>query len=952
MISMNECDPPSQTNITRGKLAPNPLTPAPFTPSIPPVDSSFVALAAHAPFVLLVALDGQLSFVNGTACQLLGAQSPESLLGRALLSLFAPSEQARLATLLQNPPSGADVVRNWETALLRQDGTTLDVALTITNARWDGRPALHVMAVEITGRREAQAALHEREAATTELHRVRADFHLLFSRMIDGFAVHEMIFDGQGRPLDYRFLAVNPAFEKLTGLRSEAVIGRTVREVLPSEDPFWIETFGRVVSTGEPAFFQHASAQLHQVFEVSAFRNAPGQFACVFVDVTEHRRAAEALRRSEAELLAIYEQAPGMMILLDENLRACRVNRATVDFVGRAESELLGLPVGELIECAFECDQPRGCGGSESCTHCPLRQTLLETLQTGTPIHRREIQIHRLCHHQIENCSLLISTARVQVSDQPVVLLCLEDITQQKQAEGQVREQAALLEITQDAIIVLNLDGLVVFWNQAAERLYGWTKAEACGQPAHELVFAPSQTDFSQVRRELFSHGEWSGEFPQTTRDRRPLLVRCRASLVRNQDNRPKSILLVNTDITEQRTMEAKFLRSQRLESIGLLASGVAHDLNNVLSPVLMSLNILRLQLRQSEDNALLDMLEAGVKRGAAIIKQLLLFGRGLEGNRTRLKPGDALKDIAQIVRETFPKSIQLDLVVEKGLPGIVADPTQIHQVLLNLCVNARDAMPQGGTLTLSARQVLVDATLAHLFKDVQPGSHVLLEVQDTGEGIPRELLDRIFDPFFTTKKPGQGTGLGLATVQGIVRGHGGFVDVESNQERGTTFRVYLPTTETVHPNPDGEKPAAIKPRGQKELVLIIDDEQSIRGVISRVLQMNGYRVITAQDGLEGIQQIDRYAAELRAVVVDMLMPKVGGVGVIRHLCQKAEPPLLIAISGMIQMEQEAKLATNGPIAFLPKPFPMDQLLSVLDAGLHTNDNPASSPPESVVRPT
>lgn len=935
---MNECDPPSQAEANRGEPASTPLTPVAFQPSMPVVDSSFLGLVDRAPFALLVAQDGLLTFVNGTARQLLGSHPPEALLGRPLLSLFPAGEQTRLAAILQSPPPGIDVLRNWETALCRQDGTTLDVEVTITNAHWEGRPAFHVMALEITGRREAEVALSESEERfrnilgnsqaayfridqaarllvvndawlrlhdfhhpqevvgkpleqflpqeeharlrevlnlaqagvpipaaegsrrrrdgslgrhlaslwpvrlhgqpgglegflidTTELHRARADFHLLFSRMIDGFAVHEMIFDEHGRPVDYRFLEVNPAFEKLTGLRSEVVIGRTVREVLPGEDPFWIETFGKVVSTGEPALFQHASTQLHQVFEVSAFRNAPGQFACVFVDVTEHRRAAEALQRSEAELLAIYEQAPGMMILLDAHLRAHRVNRATVEFVGRAESELVGLRPGELLACAFEGDHPRGCGESEACEHCPLRAHLLETLRTGTPVHRREIQIRRLLNHKIEETSLLISLARVQVSDQPVVLLCLEDIT------------------------------------------------------AH-------------------------------------------------------------------RAMEAKFLRSQRLESIGLLASGVAHDLNNVLSPVLMSLNILRLQLRQPEDNALLDMLEAGVKRGAAIIKQLLLFGRGLEGNRTRLKPGDAIKDIAQIVRETFPKSIQLDLAVEKGLPGIVADPTQIHQVLLNLCVNARDAMPQGGTLTLGARQVQVDETLARLFKEVRPGSHVLLEVRDTGEGIPRELLDRIFDPFFTTKKPGHGTGLGLATVQGIARGHGGFVDVESVRERGTTFRVYLPTTEIASTTPEGERPAAIKPRGRKELVLVIDDEQSIRGVISRVLQINGYRVITAQDGLEGIQQIDRHAAEVRAVIVDMLMPKLDGAGVIRHLRQQAPPPLLIAISGMMQMEQEAKLATQGPIAFLPKPFPMDQLLSVLDAGLHTDDSSVASPPESVGR--
>ncbi len=373
------------------------------------------------------------------------------------------------------------------------------------------------------------------------------------------------------------------------------------------------------------------------------------------------------------------------------------------------------------------------------------------------------------------------------------------DITERKQAEEKIREQAALLDVAQDAIIVRDLEGALLFWNRGAERLYGWKVEEVLGKNAARFLYTKEGSQQRiEAEKSAFEKGEWTGELSQATRDGKEVVVESRWSVVRDGLGNPKSMLTVNTDITERKQLEAQFRHTQRLEIIGTLAGGIAHDLNNVLSPILMATEILREKLLDEKGQRTLRMIESAAKRGADIVKQVLTFARGVEGERVVLQPKHLLQEMEKIARETFPRTIQIYSEIEKDLWTIYGDATQLHQVLMNLCVNARDAMPNGGKLTIKAENVLLNGNGARVHLEAGTGPHVVLSVADTGTGIPREIIDKIFDPFFTTKEVGKGTGLGLSTVSGIVKSHAGFVNVDSQVGQGTEFKVYLPALETA----------------------------------------------------------------------------------------------------------------------------------------------------------
>lgn len=397
---------------------------------------------------------------------------------------------------------------------------------------------------------------------------------------------------------------------------------------------------------------------------------------------------------------------------------------------------------------------------------------------------------------------------------------------------------------------------------------------------------------------------------------------------VPSDDRRVKYIEGFMTDVTEKRRMESQFLRAQRMESIGTLAGGVAHDLNNVLTPILMSLTILRMKLTQPRDVDLLNAMETSANRGAEMVKQILGFARGVEGRSLLLKPADVLQEIEQLIHETFPKFIHCRVSCAADTWNLEGDPTQLHQVLLNLCVNARDAMPDGGELGVSAGNVVLDQQFASMHPDAKPGPHVVLEVRDTGTGISPEVRDRIYDPFFTTKELGKGTGLGLSTTLGIVKSHHGFIDLTSRMGKGTTFRIYLPAKTTVEAS--AAAPVVSQRRlGQGELVLVVDDESSILTATQHTLEAFGYRVITACDGTDAIATFLQNAEKPAVVITDMMMPNMDGPTLIQALL-KIRPGLpFIGASGLNQ-QMQAQVTSLGVKHFLRKPYTADTLLVAL----------------------
>jgi PAS domain S-box-containing protein len=503
------------------------------------------------------------------------------------------------------------------------------------------------------------------------------------------------------------------------------------------------------------------------------------------------------------------------------------------------------------------------------------------------------------------------------------------DITERKRAEQQIHEQAALLDQAQDAILVRDLDQNILYWNKGAEKIYGWTEEEVVGKNAEELLFKDRSGQFDAAREAILQQGEWKGDMHQTRRDGTEIIVESRWTLVRDEQGQPKSILVINTDTTEKKRMESQFLRAQRMESIGTLAGGIAHDLNNVLSPILMAIDMLQLKTTDESSRKWLDVLRTNAERGGNMVRQVLSFARGVEGERVALQPKHLIKEIVKILKETLPKSIEINFRVPDDLWIISADATQMHQVLMNLCVNSRDAMPEGGSIWIKAENVFVDQNYARMHLEAKSGRYVVITVSDTGPGMTPEVQSRIFEPFFTTKEMTKGTGLGLSTALTIVKSHGGFINVYSELHKGSQFTIYLPALDAPG-LAEGEKTQTDLPAGNGELVLVVDDEESIREITRGTLEAFGYKVMTASDGTEALAIYADHKNEIEVVLTDMVMPFMDGSATIRAL-QRMNPAVrIIAASGLGTGQRAGEGALEGVSVFLNKPYTAERLLKTL----------------------
>ncbi len=511
-----------------------------------------------------------------------------------------------------------------------------------------------------------------------------------------------------------------------------------------------------------------------------------------------------------------------------------------------------------------------------------------------------------------------------------VMVTCV-DRSELKRAEEHAREQASLLDLASDAIIVCDLEGRVVYWNRGAERLYGWTSAEVLGRSNLDLLqLAPEK--FAAAEKELLATGVWSGQVEHKNKHGANVVANSRWTLVRDEHQRPKSVLVINTDLTETKKLEQQFLRAQRLEAIGTLASGIAHDLNNILAPILMSVGFLRKGNTNPENDTFHNIIETSAERGAGIVKQVLTFARGVEGDRVRLEPGHLVEELAKIMVQTFPRNIDIQTELPPDLWAIAGDATQLHQVLLNLCVNARDATP-GGRITVGAKNVEVDAHLVAMNPGAQLGPHVAFSVADTGAGMSPETMQKIFDPFFTTKEVGKGTGLGLATVVGIVKSHAGFLTLKSYLGVGTTFTVFIPAAQETKAASGPADTTPIAGGGGKR-VLLVDDEPAIREAVSYTLQDSGYQVFMAEDGTDALALYHQRRAEIDIVLTDISMGQMDGVTLARAL-KKLNPAVRVIVSsGHFSKENVTILESLGVRTFLDKPYTADKLLRSLNKEL------------------
>ncbi|MEH2408838.1 hybrid sensor histidine kinase/response regulator [Nostoc sp.] len=626
----------------------------------------------------------------------------------------------------------------------------------------------------------------------------------------------------------------------------------------------------------------------------------------------ERQRADNALRHSEERFRVALKNSPIFVYNQDRELRYTWVYNPSdgllvEEMLGKKDLDIIPVEDAERLTTIKRGVLTTGIG---------TREEVSIRIKDTTRYYDLTVEPLRNESHEVVG----VTCASIDISEQQAAL------RERKLAQEKIREQAALLDVTTDAICVRDLNNQIIFWNKGAEALYGWQATEVWGKNASELLYDEPSPEIEAALLQVISKGKWQGELTKLTKTDKEILVASRWSLVCDEQGKPKSILTVDTDITEKKHLEAQLFRAQRLESIGTLASGIAHDLNNILTPILAGAQLLPLKFPDADKRTrhLLEILEINARRGADLVKQVLSFARGVEGKRITLQLKHLIVEVAKILKETFPKSIEISTDVPQDLWMVSGDSTQLHQVLMNLCVNARDAMANGGSLSISGENLLIDQNYARRNLEAKEGSYTVITVSDTGVGIPKEILDRIFEPFFTTKDVGQGTGLGLSTVLGIIKSHGGFVNVYSERGSGTSFKVYLPAVGGM----ETFSPEDLPPQtGNGELILVVDDETAIQEITRTSLETHNYKTLIASDGIEAIALYAKNMDKISVVLMDIMLPSLDGLTAIRTL-QKINPQVrIIASSGLMSDNKLSAVAAIGVNTFLSKPYTVNELL-------------------------
>lgn len=499
--------------------------------------------------------------------------------------------------------------------------------------------------------------------------------------------------------------------------------------------------------------------------------------------------------------------------------------------------------------------------------------------------------------------------------------------------QSEARFRNLLQDIPNVAVQGYSMDGTVRYWNDASEIFYGYSRDEALGSNLLDLIIPPEIRD--DVQREIHKAATKgtqipSGELELMRKNGSRITVYSSHAVIR-EEGTPTEFFCVDVDLSEIKKLEQQFLRAQRMEGIGTLAGGIAHDLNNLLAPIIMGVDLLRTKVTDEPSKSIINNIEQSARRGSDLVKQVLSFARGVEGARVAIQVRYLLREMEAIITNTFPKNIQLSLHTPNELRLVVGDPTQLNQVLLNLCVNARDAMPEGGRLSITAHNVTInDEEYTLIDRAAAKGDYVLIEVSDEGIGIQPEIMNQIFDPFFTTKELGKGTGLGLSTVLGIVRSHGGFINAYSEVNKGSVFKVYLPAAEEEESESDSVQIRDDLPRGKGETILVADDEVSILTITRQTLEAFGYRIMTAEDGAQAIALFAQNHEKIALVLTDMMMPVMDGPALISAIRRIGSDVPIVAASGLNANGNVAKAVKAGVSHFVDKPYSADTLLRTI----------------------
>ena len=852
--------------------------------------------------VSITDMDDTILFVNDAFLTTYGYAEHE-ILGKNVNILHSPNNPPNLAAAIYNAARDD----GWHGELLNRakDGREFFASLSTSIVRDDKGCAVALVGVasDVSERKQAEQALQKSEEK--------------FRRVIETALEGVWFLDSE-----FRTTEVNDAVVRMLGYAPEELIGKPFIDlVVDDERSMQAEEFQRRkrgisgqydrrlrCKDGSEKWFLFSAKVIMDSQEVFI-----GSFAMI-TDITERKRVDDAVRESEERFRMVFENIfDGISIYIEDpnpaKRRLVECNNQYAGMAGRTREELLTLgntlglqiPLTDTAKDKSSESRTPGSGyvGSFSWIRPDGKDNIIE--YTGMPIIWRG-KLHS------------ISIDR--------------DITERKRAEEERQRLITAFEQTAEAILVTDPQGIVQYVNPAFERITGHRRSEVIGQNPRILKSGRQNTEFYENLWETISTGgKWSGRFINKKKDGTLFTDETSISPVFNEKGKIINYVGVKRDITSELSLESQLIQAQKLESIGTLASGIAHDFNNILGIIMGHTSLLE---RLREDSKMYAESVAAImkasQRGASLVKQLMLFARKTEPVLESVKINDTIREITKLLQETFSKTITISTSLQQDLPAIVADSSQIHQLLLNLLVNARDAMPSSGMLSITTRAVKGE-TISSRFTNATARQYVKVEVADTGIGMDESTRQRIFEPFFTTKGPGKGTGLGLAVVFGIVEHHHGFIDVRSVLGEGTSFTVYLPIPERA-----GVEMAAAKKNlegipGGTETILLIEDEEVLRTLAKSILVLKGYAVLTAEDGLQGVEMYRSHQKEIAVILSDIGLPALGGHDVFRKIRAINPEAKVIFASGFFDPETKSEMFKAGLKDFIQKPYMQDEVL-------------------------
>ncbi len=870
----------------------------------------FRSVVENAKEGITIIQDGLLKYVNPCALEIMGYSEDEMLL-RPFLDFIHPEDRESVTNRYRRRLAGEGLSDSFLLRIIDRQGVTKWIETDSIQMEWAGEAAVLTFWRDVTERKKADEALKESEAR----------FRALFENMINGVAVYSPTNDGE----DFLFADMNRAAERIDLVDRGDVMGRSVLEMFPAVREFGLfEVFQRVWKTG---ITEHHPVAKYKDERIEGWRDnvvyrlPTGDIVAVYSDESERKTAEEARRESESRYRAIVDNAQDSIFLKDRNLKYTHVNPAMESLFGLPSSDLIGKTDRDLFG-----------------------DSVLEEIQRADETVLRGRTVHEESTKPVQGIPVTFDVVKVPIRDSSgtVVGICgiARDVTEKRRAEEQVRQSQgkyrALFNNSRDGIYITTRDGQIEDANPAFRELFDIGDQDLKGLRVLDLYEDPK--DRKRFQRQVEARGSVR-DFELALRSKRGRSIDCLVTASVRRDPEGKVVGYEGSirDVTDRKILQKQLFQAQKMEAIGTLAGGIAHDFNNILYAII---GFAELAIDHSKNDTTLQgylsqVLKAG-ERAKFLVNQILTFSRQSEVERRPVLIGPIVKEVCKFLRASLPTTIEIRWNLEDDLAPVLADPTQIHQVLMNLCTNAGHAMREtGGDLRITLEELDLDAATLVAHPDSLPGRYQQLTIADTGHGIDRSVLDRVFDPYFTTKEKGEGTGLGLAVVHGIVKSLKGIAQVESEPGEGSVFRVYLPVVQDETPR-FAELSEELKTG--HECILVVDDEEPIAEMISKILGRLGYEVVTRTSSIEALELFRKEPKKFDLIITDMTMPNMTGKELTQRIREIRRDIPIILCTGFSELvsEQEAKIM--GIQAFIMKPVLKGEMARTIRRILDVDD--------------